>query len=242
MSGAQGDLTRNSKTVTHTSNRNFEQKLLSNRTIPVLPLPMNPSIDQGIAPIILSPQTLLTSARKEVIVDAALCSAWVHWTQWQVSSMGVDGSTPGYILNVVIIVELSFPVLIGIVVTSPPWVINVSQDFGNKWRSTSPGLVGQSQKFYAVVDRKLPNNLNSTSIFSKVIGNKLSDGSRGDLYTRFRMNFAADPVQTQIPQFIYLGFSIINALDEGSGLSTPATRILMPVYSAHWIAPNHFFW
>ena len=40
-SDAQGNLTRNLETVIHTSNRSFEQNLLSNRTIPVLTPAMN---------------------------------------------------------------------------------------------------------------------------------------------------------------------------------------------------------
>ena len=84
-SDVQGYLTRNpetfthtingNETVIHTSNGGFEQKLLSNRTIPVLPLSMNPGIDQGIAPILLAPQTLLMPATKEVVADAALVGA-----------------------------------------------------------------------------------------------------------------------------------------------------------------------
>ena len=52
------------------------------------------------------------------------------------------------------------------------------------------------------------------------------------------MNFSADPVQTQTPQFMDLGFSDINAFYESSGLSTPATRIRSPIYGAHRSAPN----
>ena len=61
--------TRNSKTFTHTSNGNetvtdtsnryFEQKVLSNRTIPVVVLTMNPRINQRIGRIVATPQTLL---------------------------------------------------------------------------------------------------------------------------------------------------------------------------------------
>ena len=58
---------------------------------------------------------------------------------------------------------------------------------------------------------------------------------------RCRMNFAADPVQTQIPQFMDLVLSAINALDEVSDLSTPTIRILNPEDGAHWSAPNHIF-
>ena len=57
VSDAQGGLTCNPETVTHTrngndkvnhtSNRNFEHKLSSNQTIPVLPSTMNPGLTKG---------------------------------------------------------------------------------------------------------------------------------------------------------------------------------------------------
>ena len=74
-------------------------------------------------------------------------------------------------------------------------------------------MVRQPQKLDAAVDKKLTNDLNLMSIFSKVIGGKLSDSSNGDLYRRCRMNFADDTVHNQIPQFMYLGLLTINALD-----------------------------
>ena len=55
------------------------------------------------------------------------------------------------------------------------------------------------------------------------------------------MNLTEDPVQTQTPQFVDLGISAINALDEGSGLSPPATRIQSPMYGDYLSAPNHIF-
>ena len=93
----------------------------------------------------------------------------------------------------------------------------------------------------ASVDRKFSNNRNLTSIFSKVICEKLSDGSIQYLHTRFRMNLAADTVQTQTPKFVDLGLSTIDALDEGSGIITPATRIGRYTNGSHWSAPNHIF-
>ena len=98
-SDAQGNPTRNEETVTHTNNGNFGLKLLSYWTIPALPLPTNPLIDQGIAPIVLMPQTFLTSATKEVVVDAASGGAWNHRTPHEISRTGIDGSTSGNICN-----------------------------------------------------------------------------------------------------------------------------------------------
>ena len=36
-----------------------------------------------------------------------------------------------------------------------------------------------------------------------------------------------------------MGISTINAMDEVSGLSTPATRIRSPTDGAHWSMPNN---
>ena len=63
-SDPQVNLTRIPEKVTHSSNGNYELKLLSNRTIPILPPPMNPGIDQGIVAIILMPQIPLMPVTK----------------------------------------------------------------------------------------------------------------------------------------------------------------------------------
>ena len=102
-------------------------------------------------------------------------------------------------------------------------------------------MVRQTKKVDAVVDKKLPGYLDSAIIFSKLIIHKLSNSSSSDLYTLCRMNFAADPVQTQALQFSYMGFSTINALDERSGISTPDTRIRRPTDDTYWSASNHVY-
>ena len=206
-----------------------------------MPPEMNPRIDQGIVPIFLAPQTLLAPATKEVIAEAASGGAWVNRTLCQLSRTGVYGSTPGNIHNSIGVVEPPSPVLIVIVATYLPCGLNASKNVVNKWQPTSPGLVGHTQKLDAVVERKLPNDLNYGSIFSKLIGHKISNISSGDLYTRCRINFTDDTLQTQTPQFMYLGLLTINSLDESSGISTPATIIQRPLDGDHWSAPDHVF-
>ena len=78
-SDTQGDLTCDTNTVTHTSNvkekivdtsnRNFEQQLLSNRTLPLFVPMMNLRIDNRIALIGGVSQTLSTDGTKEVVAD-----------------------------------------------------------------------------------------------------------------------------------------------------------------------------
>ena len=105
----------------------------------------------------------------------------------------------------------------------------------------SPGLGGNTQKLDAVVYEKFPNDLDSASIFRKVIGHKLSYGSSGDLYLRCRMNFANNPFQTQAPDFIDLGILTINKLNKIDVLGTPATSIQCPTDGSHLSAPDHVF-
>ena len=78
---------------------------------------MNPGIYQGIAPIILAPQTLLITDTKEVVADTELGGASVYRTPWQVIRTGVNRSTSGNIHNDVSLVEQSSPVMIVIVGT-----------------------------------------------------------------------------------------------------------------------------
>ena len=117
----------------------------------------------------------------KIIADKAEGGPWIHRNLRQVSRTGIDGSTPGDIGNSIGIVENSSLSLIGIIGTAPPCGLNLIQEVGDKWKSTFPGLVRKSQKLDVVVDRELPNNIDLTSIFSKVIGDKLPNSSSQDL-------------------------------------------------------------
>ena len=57
--------------------------------------------------------------------------------------------------------------MIGIIGNTPPCGLNLIQEVDDKYQSTSPGLVRQSQKLDAVVERKFPNNIYLTSILSR---------------------------------------------------------------------------
>ena len=162
-------------------------------------------------------------------------------TPRQVIRVGVNGSTPCDIHNDISVKNSPCPVLVGKIDTSPPFVFNDIMQVSNKRQSNPPSLVGNTQKLDAFVDKKFPGDLDSASIFRKVIGHKLSEGSSGDLCSRCRMKIAADVVQTQTPQFIDLGFSTINTFDESRGLSNPATKIRMPTDISHWSVPYHVF-
>ena len=115
---AQGHTKRNPETVTHTSNGDFEQKILSYWTIPVLPLTRNLGMDLRLPEIRLTPQMLLTTAMKEIFMEAALGGAWTSRTPQKSTSTGVDGKNIGDIGNAIVIVEPLSPVMIGIIGSS----------------------------------------------------------------------------------------------------------------------------
>ena len=169
---------------------------------------------------------LLTPATNEVVVDAASGGAWVNQTLRQVSRTGVNRSTPEAVCN-----HVSFPTL---------WPQR--EPVGCEETSIkSPGLVSNTQKMDDVVDRSLPDNLDSASIFRNVIGHNLSDGCSNDLYLRRRKNFVNYPVQTQAPYFVDLGIPAIITLNESGVLGNPVTRILRPTDGSHWRSSDHVF-
>ena len=93
VSNAQVHLTSDPDTVTHTSNRILDQKVLICRTIgevSVLPPPTNPRVSA----IELVPQTLLTPEVQEIFTDAEVGSAWTNRTPRRISRTRVDGSIP----------------------------------------------------------------------------------------------------------------------------------------------------
>ena len=137
--------------------------------------------------------------------------------------------------------ETSSPDMIGIVVTNAPTCgLKVFQDIWDIRQSTSPYL-RYSNKLDTSINRLFTNNLVALTIFTEVIGEKIYDSSSQDLYTRCRMNPAADSDNIPAPQFVDLGLFTINALDTGASLWTPATRVGRPTYVAHGSAPDHIF-
>ena len=189
---------------------------------------IKPSIDYRSASIGGALKALLAPATKKVVTDALCGGAWVNQTPRQLSRTGVDRSTLCDVCNTVSVKNTPSLVMIGSVNNSPPCGFSRSLQVAKKRKSTSPGLVENTHKLDAVVYRSLSNDLDSESIFSKVIDHKLYNGSSNDLYSHCRMNFVNDPVQTQAPHFMYMRLPAISTLNESGVLGTPDTRIRRP--------------
>ena len=118
----------------------MNQKLLSNRTIPVVVPAMNPRINQRIAPTVLVPQVLLTPTTKKVVADATLVDAWVNRDPRQVSWTKVNRSTTSNICNDFSVNHALYTVPIGVVTNYAPCGLDISLKVANKWQSISPAL------------------------------------------------------------------------------------------------------
>ena len=117
------------------------------------------------------------------------------------------------------------------------WILQVF----NKLQSTSPDRIKDTQKMDTSIDRKLPDDQYSASIFRKLIGCEIYLGSSTDLYLNCRIDFASNIVQTEAPQIVDLGLLAVNTSDELIIQGSPATIIRRPTDGFHWSAPDHVF-
>ena len=103
---AEGDPASNPKVATHTndrkkrkltgtSNGDLQQKLLSNRTLPIITTTIDPRIEDTVATCGGTHNTLAMLTTKEVITDASHSSAQVLRNPGHISRTGRDGNTPG---------------------------------------------------------------------------------------------------------------------------------------------------
>ena len=209
-----------SGTVTHTSNGILDETLLSYVTIGKVsasPPPANPNV--------LLSQTLMIPAVKNVSANATLGNTWTNQTPRRVSRTVIDGTNPGNIGHACGIGKTSSPDLIGIIGdTDRPCGLNVSQDNWDTRKYYSPDL-RKSKKLDTSINQQFTNNLVAPPIFAEVLGEKLSNSSIRDIYTRCRKKLVVDPVNIPAPQFMDLGLLTINALDKGASLCTPTTRV-----------------
>ena len=105
--------------VTDTSNGNLQQKLLNNRTLPIIATLFDPCIDDRVATSRALTIKLVTPRTKEVITYLVRSNARTLWTPGHVSRTGRDSSTPGNCNIYVRSPRVNSPVLIGGTNVSP---------------------------------------------------------------------------------------------------------------------------
>ena len=132
----------NKRKVTDNSKGDFQQKLLSNRTLPIITTKIDPRIDDRIATSGASPHKLVTSQTTEVITDEALSSARILYTPRGVRRTDRDGTTPGDCKIAVRSLRAYSPVMIGGIGVPPTRGHSGSFEVLNKWQSTVSEKLG----------------------------------------------------------------------------------------------------
>ena len=236
---SKGDPASDPKTVTHNSdgkkrkvtdtrNIDLQHKILINRTLLIITTTIDPRIPDRVKTCGGTTNALIMPTTKEVITDVARSSAHVLRTPGHVSRTGRDGTKPrnGYV--VVRSPRDNGPVMIGATTVYPDCGIMGSLDILDKHGYTGSVEIRDTQKFDTLIDGELAEDGDSNTIFSKLIGQELSHGSRADIYSLFRMDFMSNVVKTEVPNFVNLGLTAVTASDEFSTFCNPADRVRSP--------------
>ena len=230
------NIDRNKRKVTNTSNRDLQQKLLSNRTLPIINTTIDPRINDKVATSGASPYKLKMTHTMEVIMDTAYSNAQILWTLRSVSWMGGDNTTPGNCNVAVRSPWDNSPIFIEDIGFPPTRRHSGNLEILNKRQSTSPSINRNTQIFDAYVDGKLANDGDSMSIFSRLLGRELFHSPSADIFLRCRMDFKSNAIRTKATNFMDLGLPDVNMLYELNTFVAHATRIRMPAYGPHWYA------
>ena len=227
---------RNKRKVTDTSNGYSQQKLLSNRTLPITTKTTNPRIPDRFATCGGTPHDLARPTTKAVITYAARSSEHVLRNPWHVIRTDRNGTTPCDWDVSVSPPWDNRPVLIGGIIVNPTTGHIGSQDFLNKRQSAPPSV-----RRYASVDGNLADDRDSTAIFRKVLGRELSDSLSTKIYLRCRAYFTSNTIGTEAPDLVHLRLPAVNTLDEFNTFGNPTTRVRRLTYGYHWSAPGNIF-
>ena len=184
---------------------------------------------------------LATPHRTEFIRDTSCSSAWVFRNPRHVRRTDRDGTSPGKCDFAVWSPGDNRKVLIGGIKVSSTMGHSGILEFLNRRQYTSPSVSRNTQKFDALVHDNLANERDSTSIFSKLLGQELSDILSADIYLRCWMDFTSNAVGTEAPNFVNFDLLAIQASDEFNAFGTPATRVRRPADGSHWSALGQVF-
>ena len=160
----------NKRKVADTSNGNLQQKLLSNRTLPIITTTIDPWIPDGFTTCGGTPHAHPTPTTKVFITYMVRSSARVLRTPGHLSRTVREGTTPRNCKTYIISPRMNSPILIVGNTASPTCDIMGSQKIISIHGSTGSVEVRDTQKFNTSIDGNLAKDGDSTSIFSNLIG------------------------------------------------------------------------
>ena len=164
---------------------------------------------------------------EEVIAIVTAYNAVANSNPLRVSRTDVDGSN-----TVTIGTKAVYGSGTSVVFTGPPPCVPPSilwnNSIGNIQKTTNPNL-SKVNELNARIVRSSTNDPIAPYISSQIFGDKFSNSSSRDIYSRCCMYFAADSIQTVAPQFVTRGLPTIDTLDENCVIRSPTTIIIKKV-------------
>ena len=224
-------------TDTDTINGNSPQKLLINRTLPIIVPLIYPRIPGGVADVRGTMHTRQMLTSKVIVTDTTCSCARIFQTHGDVSRMGRDGTTPRDGKTSIRSPRLNYPVLNVAGTTISPTRMEI-QEIGSSKGTTSSVEFSNAQIFHTSIHRNLTKNGDLTPTFSKIIGRELFHNSSADIYSCCRVNFTLNSVGTKIPGFVNLGLLDVHASYEIGSFGTPATRVGSLTDGSSWSTPG----
>ena len=229
-------------TDTDTTNRNYPQKLLTNREIPAIVQGVIPPVNQTTADGVATSGWTFHAVRAVLhkdIVPSVTCSAAVALkyplvVNWKDTSgkIPVDRNTVRMPPRTTTQVRTGTG-------SSVPTIIIGSQKIECPRRSIIPQEVMNNKPLDSYINRNPAIHRDPTPSWSKIISSKRFTNESDDVYAHGRMTFRSDTVLSESPNFMNFGLSSVNTTNElWSGFIT-TTRIGRPAYGSNLLPPGH---
>ena len=223
---------------TDTTKANYQQKLLINRTIPVIILPIDPPIVGGVAESIGTLHACQRIVSKKIGTDAACSGTRVLLDPTVVNRRDTYRTIPRDRNTSRSLPRLTSPVRIGGGTSVSPDRTE-SKEISSPCGPISPVKFRNSQPFHTSINGNSSEHRYPMPNFSKLIGRKLSENSSADVYARSQVNFTHDTVLAESPNFMNMGLSSVHRSDELGSFIIPSTIIIRPIDGYKCLPPVH---
>ena len=194
---------------TDTTNVNYPQRLLINRTLPMIIPPIDPRIADGVTAGRGTEHARQTIASKVIVTAVVRSGAHVLQNPADVIRTDTDETIPRDGNTSISYPRFSYTVLIGGGTTVSPTRTG-SQEIISPKGPTSSVEVRNAQPFHTSINGNYAKDGDSTPT---VIGRELSNDSSANIYLRCRVNFTCESVVTKTPNFMNLRLLAVQTSD-----------------------------
>ena len=92
----------------------------------------------------------------------------------------------------------------------------------------NPQGARNAEPFDATINGFSTKNRDSSAIWSKVVGGKVTAAEGRNIYASRRVNFGSNYIFTKGPKFVDLGLSSFDTIDESGSVFTKTSTVIRP--------------